>query len=182
LKRYEAMYLFDSAATRDWASIEQEVQRLCGRIGAELLVCVKYDERRLAYEINRRKRGTYVLTYMDAPPDRIGDLERDVQLSEFVLRVLVLRAENLTEEKLAELKAHPAETPLAPGGDSRRHDEYGGSDRRRPRAGAPTAPAERPDRKEEPNRKEESGTTVVAEAPQGGSDGPSAPSPDTAGA
>lgn len=158
MKRYEAMYLFDSAATRDWASIEQEVQRLCGRIGAELLVCAKYDERRLAYEINRRRRGTYVLTYMDAPSERIGELERDVQLSELVLRVLVLRAEHLTEEKLAELKAHPAETPLAPGGDNRRHDEYGSLDRRRPRPGMPPARAAQ-------QEDEESGGTAVAEAP-----------------
>ena len=135
MTRYEAMFLFDTAATRDWASIEEEVRRLCGRIGGELLVCVKFDERRLAYEINRRKRGTYVLTYLDAPPERIGDMERDARLSELILRLLVLRAEGLTDEKLAELKAHPAETALSPAGDGRRHDDdrFGGGDRRGPR-------------------------------------------------
>ena len=33
MKRYEAMFLFDTAATRDWASLETEVRRLCDRIG-----------------------------------------------------------------------------------------------------------------------------------------------------
>lgn len=176
MKRYEAMFLFDSAATRDWETIEQEVRRLCDRIGAELLVCVKFDERRLAYEINRRRRGTYVLTYMDAPNDRIGDLERDARLSELILRLLVLRAENLTEERLAELKAHPPETPLAPGGDSRRHDDYGHSDRRRPRTGA--APARAPREVEE-----KPGATAVVEAPDAtatpASDAAPGPAPDT---
>jgi ribosomal protein S6 len=143
LKRYEAMFLFDTAATRDWAAIEEEVRRLCSRLGAELLVCVKFDERKLAYEITRRKRGTYVLAYLDAPSDRIGDLERDIRLSEVILRGLVLRAETLTDERLAELRAHPAETPIAPpASDGRRHDDDRHSHDRRPRdfRRAPDAP------------------------------------------
>lgn len=123
LRRYEAMFLFDPAATRDWAAVEQEVRRLCERAGAQLLVCVKYDERRLAYEIKRRKRGTYALAYFEAPPDRIPELERDAQLSELLLRVLILKADHLTEEKLAELKAHPPEVALSPAGEGRRHDD-----------------------------------------------------------
>ncbi|MEW6252840.1 MAG: 30S ribosomal protein S6, partial [Planctomycetota bacterium] len=124
MKRYEALFLFDTAAARDWAGIEEEVRRLCGRSGAELLVAVKFDERKLAYEINKRKRGTYVLAYFDAPSERIAELERDVRLSETVLRALILRAEKLSEERLAELRAHPAETPLAPlVSEGRRHDD-----------------------------------------------------------
>ncbi len=124
MKRYEGMFLFDSSVAREWAAIEQEVKRLCSRIDAELLVCVKFDERRLAYEIKRRRRGTYVLTYFDAPSDRIADMERDARLSELILRLLVLRAEGLSEERLVELKAHPVEDPLEPlSGDGRRHDD-----------------------------------------------------------
>ncbi len=132
MKRYEAMFLFDTAVARDWASIEQEVRRLLSRIGGELLVCVKFDERKLAYEIKRRKRGTYVLTYLDAPPDRIGELERDAQLSETIMRLLVVRADHLSEEKLAQLKAHPPETPLMPlSSDGHRHDDRRGYGERR---------------------------------------------------
>ncbi len=146
MRPYEAMFLFDSAVVRDWSDIEAEVRRLCDRINAELLVCVKFDERKLAYEIERRKRGLYVLTYIKAEPERITDLERDVRLSEVVLRVLVLRAENLTEERLSELRAHPIDTPLAPlSGDGRRHDEFGG--RRRERPGRGEDERERDDRR-----------------------------------
>ena len=132
MKRYEGMFLFDSSVARDWAAIEQEVHRLCDRISAELLVCVKFDERKLAYEIKRRKRGMYVLTYFEAAPERISDLERDARLSESVLRLLVLRAEHVPEEKINELKIWPAETPLQPlSGDGRRHDDYDRGDRGR---------------------------------------------------
>lgn len=139
MKRYEGMFVFDSGALREWEAIEQEVHRLCNRIEAELLACVKFDERKLAFEINRRKRGTFVLTYFEAPPERIGDLERDVQLSETVLRVLVTRAERISEERLTELKTWPAGTPLSPQANERRHDGYDRHDRHdrhdRPRRG-----------------------------------------------
>ncbi len=138
MKRYEGMFLFDNAVARDWAAIEQEVHRLCDRIKAELLVCVKFDERKLAYEIQRRKRGTYVLTYFEAPEERITQLERDARLSESVLRLLVLRADHVPEERINELKTRPAETPLQPAGNGRRHDDgprFGSRDDR-PRYGA----------------------------------------------
>lgn len=121
MKRYEGMFLFDNTNVHQWSEMEAEVRRLCDRIGAELLVCVKFDERKLAYDIKGRKRGTYVLTYFDADPVRIADLERDAGLSEVLLRTLVLRADHVSPERLAELKALPPDQPLQPiSGDGRR--------------------------------------------------------------
>jgi small subunit ribosomal protein S6 len=152
VKRYEGFFLFDNTVAHEWPGVEQEVRRLCDRIGGQLQVCVKFDERKLAFEIKGRKRGTYVLTYFDAAPERIVDLERDAGLSEMILRTLVLRADKVTEERVAELQALPADTPLVPGGgDGRRyHDDYRGrrdtpGDRqRRGPAEASPEPAEKP--------------------------------------
>ena len=123
MKRYEAMFLFDNTNVHQWGEMEAECRRLFERIDANVLVCVKFDERKLAYEINGRKRGTYVLTYFEADPQRIDDLERDGRLSELILRLLVLRAEKLSEAELTKLQAHPADQPLQPtSGDGRRGD------------------------------------------------------------
>lgn len=146
MNRYEGMFLFDNSAARDWPAMEQEVRRLVERVDAELQTCVKYDERKLAFEIGRRKRGTYVLTYFDCAPERIPELERDSRLSELVLRLLVLRQE-VSEARLAELKAWPVDTSLQPASDSRRHDDgrsrrdWGGP--RRDRSG-PRGPESKP--------------------------------------
>jgi small subunit ribosomal protein S6 len=122
VKRYEGFFLFDNSVAHEWPAVEQEVRRLCDRIGGELQVCLKFDERKLAFEIKGRKRGTYVLTYFDAAPERIVDLERDARLSEMILRALVLRADKVSAERIAELQAWPADTPLTPvSGDGRRH-------------------------------------------------------------
>lgn len=129
MKRYEGMFLFDNAVVHEWAGIEQEMNRLMERIGGKLLVCVKFDERKLCFEIKGRKRGTYVLAYFDAPTDKLGDLERDVQLSEVVLRVLVLRRD-MSEEKLTELRSRPAHEPIAPQSSDMRDDRGDRGDRR----------------------------------------------------
>lgn len=125
MRRYEGMFLFDNNAAHEWPAVETEVKRLCDRIEANLQVCLKFDERKLAYEVDGHKRGTYVLTYFDAPPERIDELERDARLSESVLRLLVLRAEKMTDEQLAPLKEHPADTSLSPASEGRRGERDG---------------------------------------------------------
>ena len=143
MKRYEGMFLFDNTNVHQWSEIEAEVRRLCDRIQADLQVCLKFDERKLAYEIKACKRGTYVLTYFDAETDRIADLERDVQLSELVLRVLVLRADHVSETRLAELKALPPEQPLQPfSSDGRRSEGGPPKEKREPSTERKAAPRE----------------------------------------
>jgi len=58
----------------------------------------RWDDRRLTYKIKGRRRGVYVLVYFKAPADRIAPMERDAQISEQILRLLVLRADHLTPE------------------------------------------------------------------------------------
>lgn len=165
MKRYEGMFLFDNSAARDWPTIEQEVRRLLGRIGGELLACVKFDERKLAYEIRRRRRGTYALTYFQAPPDRIADLERDARLSELILRLLVLRADHVSDERINELRARPADVPLQPlSGDGRRHDEHRAA--RAADAGRSGRSDEAPEAAEP--LEESAAVESEAEAPEGG--------------
>jgi small subunit ribosomal protein S6 len=102
------MFLFDPASTPDWEACRAELDRLMGRIGAKVIVANKWDERRLAYEIRGRKRGIYGLTYFEADPGKLSELERDTNLSEAVLRFLILQAEHLTEEEMKEVASRPA--------------------------------------------------------------------------
>jgi ribosomal protein S6 len=104
------MFLFDPAATPDWEACRVELDRLMERIGAKVIVANKWDERRLAYEIRGRKRGIYGLTFFEAEPDKLTELERDTNLSEAILRVLILKAEHLTEEEMKEVASRAVVT------------------------------------------------------------------------
>jgi ribosomal protein S6 len=117
------------------------VQRLLGRIEAQLEVCVKFDERKLAYEIAGSKRGTYVLVYFQSRPEKITQLEHDAKLTESILRLLVLKADKVTDQRIAELKAHPAEQPLVPLAAESRRDRGGDRGGRPPRREGEGAPA-----------------------------------------
>lgn len=97
---YEGMFLFDPTFGSSFENCEAEVRRLMERAKGEIVVCRKWDERRLAYRIQGRKRGVYVLVYFNAPPEMITPLQRDVELSEDVLRLLVLRADGLTADDM----------------------------------------------------------------------------------
>ena len=101
---YEGMFLVDSAlAAQDWQVILDEVQRVLDRAGAEVVSLKKWDERRLCYDIQKKSRGTYILVYFNCETSKIGGIERSVQLSELLTRVLVLRTDRMTPENIEQL-------------------------------------------------------------------------------
>lgn len=117
MNQYEGMFLLDPTFGASWESCEAEVRRILGRAEAEVVFCQKWDERRLAYKVKGRKRGVYVLTYFKASPTKIVGIERDVQLSENVLRVLVLRADDITPDRMEKALVHAKERPAESEGD-----------------------------------------------------------------
>ena len=105
---YEAMFLVDTAkAASDWDGTIGAIQTVLDRADAEVVSLRKWDERKLAYDVNKATRGTYVLVYFNGDPGKISGIERDVVLSEDIMRVLVLRGDHLNEDVMAE------DTPLA---------------------------------------------------------------------
>ncbi len=128
MNQYEAMFLFDPTFGSSMEDCEAEIRRLMERAEGEIIVSGKWDERRLAYRINGRKRGVYVLVYFKAPTAKIPQIERDVQLAENILRVLIVRAEGISRETMDRAIAGARTGMDEEGGDSR--DRYGSSDRR----------------------------------------------------
>lgn len=91
---YEAMFLVDSSlAAQDWDGILGTIEGILKRAEAEIVTLRKWGDKRLAYEIDHKARGTYILCYFRADGGRIGDIEKDVQLSERIMRVLILSTE-----------------------------------------------------------------------------------------
>lgn len=139
MNQYEAMFIIDPTFGANFETCEQEVKRLMERAGAELLFCKKWDERRLAYKVKGRKRGVYVLTFFNCAPDKIVGLERDVHISEDVLRVLVLRADHMTPDMMEQASTPVAAVQDDSGYDPRRRS-WSGDGGRRPRDGGPPRP------------------------------------------
>jgi small subunit ribosomal protein S6 len=123
-KLYEVMFLIDSAeAAKDWDGIIELVTKMLNKIDAQILSLKKWDERPLAYSIKRCSRGTYILAYFRADGRKITELERDVLLSERVMRALILRVDHLTEEDIAKQAAAKATAPAVVSDDTVVQDE-----------------------------------------------------------
>lgn len=109
---YEGLFLLNPATTSsDFPAAVEHVREMFRRAGAELLVLRKWDERRLAYEIEGQKRGVYLLAYFRAPGSAISHIERDVNLSEKVMRVMMIKADHIGDVEL-ELAARDADLSL----------------------------------------------------------------------
>lgn len=95
---YEGMFLFPQSASADLGGTVAHVREILERNGAEVLSLVKWDERRLAYDIRGNKRGLYLLAYFRAATPALAEIERSCNLSEQLLRHMVLRADHVQPE------------------------------------------------------------------------------------
>lgn len=137
IRQYEAMFLLNAGyASGNWDAAKAEVEHILHRANAEILHLRKWDERRLAFPIKGNKRGVYVLVFFKAEGPKIAGIERDAQLSENILRVLVIKAEHLA---LKDVEAMLPQQPIV-------EDHFGrhSSPRRPDRDRAPNAEVAEP--------------------------------------
>lgn len=102
---YEAMFLISQATAAELGAAIDHIKDVLARGHAEIVAMKKWDDRRLAYEIKGQKRGVYILVYFKAPGIDVAHIERDCNLSEKIMRALILRADHITEEEAANTDA-----------------------------------------------------------------------------
>lgn len=120
MNQYEVMYVIDTAV-EDQAR-QELIARFSGLVeqnGGTVDRIDEWGKRRLAYAINYKTEGYYVLMYVTAPSALPKEIERNLQISESVLRYLVIRFEGALPPKREPLKPFgqhapaPAETAPA---------------------------------------------------------------------
>ena len=113
MKKYEAMFLIDGGhAAAHWDERVTEIKSLYERHGCQIIRMVKWDDRRLAYSVNHSKRGTYVLVFYEAPREANSRIERDVQLSDNLLRLIIVRREKMSLDDMMRYRVPSREKNL----------------------------------------------------------------------
>jgi small subunit ribosomal protein S6 len=105
--QYEGMFLLPAGAAAEVDASTNTVRGIIERHGGKILVIKKWDERKLTYEVKKQKRGLYVIAYFNAPPAAVAAIERDVNLSEEVLRVMVTQADHLNQDEMNAVEPQP---------------------------------------------------------------------------
>ncbi len=95
---YEGMFLLDNAVVReDWKKAKGLVTEALAKHGGKALTARRWDERKLAYKIKGRPRATFLLCHFEIAGDHLPALRREMDLSEHVLRSLILRVDAVPE-------------------------------------------------------------------------------------
>jgi len=100
---YEATLILDNREVKKgWRTLKGRVKELLERHGAKVVSARRWEDRKLAYEIKKQKRGTYFLSFLEQadPGESLFELDRDLLLQDYVLRHLILKVEAVPEGEL----------------------------------------------------------------------------------
>ncbi len=100
INAYEGLFLFPQTVSADLQAVVDLLRGILAKADAEIISLRKWEERRLAYEIQGHKRGVYFLVYFRAARTSLVGIERSCNLSEQLLRFMMVRADNLTQEQM----------------------------------------------------------------------------------
>lgn len=107
---YEGMFLLDNDLVRkDWGAAKAVVTGTLEKHGGEVVSSRRWDERRLAYPIRHKRRGTYLLAYFRAPNEELPNVNRDLELNEGVLRYLLLSVDDVPSAEIELSRAEEAD-------------------------------------------------------------------------
>lgn len=101
---YEGLFLISQ--TVPFGETVAHIRHVLERYHATILAMRKWDERRLAFEIQKQKRGIYILAYFSCETKNMGDIERALNLSENVMRHMITRADHLSLDEMKAADAH----------------------------------------------------------------------------
>ncbi|HHT9144525.1 MAG: 30S ribosomal protein S6 [Candidatus Brocadiaceae bacterium] len=106
---YEGLFLIDNAhANTEWDNVVKRIQDILQKNGTEILKTEKWGEKKLAYKIKGHKRGTYLLIHFNANNSAITTLRRDFQLSDYIVRFLIIK-----DDKIEDLSQIGTVAPIA---------------------------------------------------------------------
>ncbi len=86
------MFIVDpTLSDEEIGTIRERLKDLAESRGAEVKKIEPWERRRLAYEIKGRREGVYVLAELRADPSVVEELERQLAVTETVLRHMTVR-------------------------------------------------------------------------------------------
>lgn len=94
MRDYEITYIIDPALE------EEQVNALVDRFsalvttnGGEVAGIDRWEKRRLAYEINGKREGLYVVMTVRTTPQVMAEMDRQMRITEGIIRHIIIRPE-----------------------------------------------------------------------------------------
>ena len=94
MRHYEIMVILDgSLEERTVAPSLDQYLNVIRTAGGSVEKLDVWGRRRLAFEINKKAEGIYAVVDLQATPEAVAELDRQLRLNESILRTKVIRPE-----------------------------------------------------------------------------------------
>ncbi|WP_040466890.1 30S ribosomal protein S6 [Geminocystis herdmanii] len=116
INTYEMMFILRPDLTHDQVNKQLHKYRdLLKQNGAQKVSMEVWGKRRLAYQILKFQDGIYILTHYTGDGSQVAIIERDMRLSENVIRYLTIKLDKgfeFEEKDIPELQGTPVIAPI----------------------------------------------------------------------
>lgn len=110
-RTYEVIFIVDPAVADDEVMrLSEGVQKIITGQGGSIVKTEMMGKRQLAYEINHKKDGIYVLLEVEGSGAEIAEVERRMRVNDQVLRYMTVRVDEARRraDKLKDRRARKA--------------------------------------------------------------------------
>ncbi|WP_300356242.1 30S ribosomal protein S6 [Fusobacterium sp.] len=92
MTKYEIMYIINPTILEEGRdAVIAKVESILTEAGATLTKTERWGERKLAYPIDKKKTGFYVLTNLEMDGTRLVEVERKLNITEEVMRYIIVK-------------------------------------------------------------------------------------------
>ena len=110
-RTYELMFIVDpGVGDEDVVKLSEGVQKIITGQGGSIAKTEMMGKRRLAYEINHKTDGIYVLLEVEGSGAEIAEVERRMRVNDQILRYMTVRVDEMRRraDKLKDRRARKA--------------------------------------------------------------------------
>jgi small subunit ribosomal protein S6 len=145
-------------------SISENLTKIIDDNGGSVTKHEYWGLRNLAYRIKKNRKGHYVLFNIDAPPEAVQEYERNMRISEDVMRYLTIRVDEHEEGPSVQMQSRHGRDDRHRGRRDDRGPRPGGRDGGRPREDRPREDRPREDRPKDDDSRAKTETSDAGEA------------------
>ncbi len=111
MNEYESIFVIRPSVSEEGINqLVEKVKNIVEKNGGNVLKTEQWGKRKLAYEIKKEKKGTYVLLQFKGNGQIVSDLERNYRLDDSIIKYLTIRSEQPLVEQQGGSAQHTRET------------------------------------------------------------------------
>ena len=117
-RTYEVIFIIDpDVAENEVMQLSEGVQKIITSQGGSITKTEMMGKRQLAYEINHKRNGTYVLLEVEGSGAEIAEVERRMRVNDQILRYMTIRVDEMRRraDKLKDRRTRKAAKKAAGG-------------------------------------------------------------------